>query len=130
MGISWSIYKIDGMTHIHPKNLATYKLYVYNPSIGAHKPYGDLSTQSCSGNANFWKIYSRYFGSPLANPRMRNVYRFRNRYNGTFLYTASITERLKLRKYPRKWDYGGTAFSWDTSVPVSATKPVWRFYNR
>ena len=49
-------------------NLATYKLYVYNPSIGANKPYGDLSGQSCSGNANFWKIYSTYFGNPLVKP--------------------------------------------------------------
>ena len=47
-------------------NAATYKLYVYNPSIGARKPYGHLSTQSCSGNANFWKIYWKYFGNTFA----------------------------------------------------------------
>lgn len=47
-------------------NIATYKLYVYNPSIGAKAPYGDLSRQSCSGNANFWKIYWAYFGDPFA----------------------------------------------------------------
>jgi hypothetical protein len=47
-------------------NIATYKLYVYNPSIGAKKPYGELSRQSCSGNANFWKIYWAYFGDPFA----------------------------------------------------------------
>ena len=129
-GNSRPIYKIDGMTHIHPKNLATYKLYVYNPSIGAHKPYGDLSTQSCSGNANFWKIYSKYFGSPLSPPRIRPVFRFRNRYNGNYLYTVSITERLNLRRYPRKWEYGGAKFSWDTSVTPTATRPMYRFYNR
>ena len=50
-------------------NIATYKLYVYNPSIGATKPYGDLSRQSCSGNANFWKIYWAYFGDPFAGAR-------------------------------------------------------------
>jgi len=49
--------------------LATYKLYVYNPSIGAKAPYGDLSSQSSSlsGNANFWWLYRKYFGDPLAN---------------------------------------------------------------
>jgi hypothetical protein len=50
----------------HTDNIATYKLYVYNPSIGAKAPYGDLSRQSCSGNANFWKIYWAYFGDPFA----------------------------------------------------------------
>lgn len=54
---------------VRPKNLATYKLYVYNPSIGAKKPYGDLSRQSCSGNANLWKIYWHYFGNPLGTPK-------------------------------------------------------------
>ena len=49
-------------------NLATFKLYVYKPSIGAKKPYGDLSGQSCSGNANFWKICSKCFGNPLVKP--------------------------------------------------------------
>ena len=123
------IYRKPQIT-LHPKNLATYKLYVYNPSIGAKKPYGDLSTQACSGNANFWKIYSKYFGSPLSPPRIRPIYRFRNRYNGNYLYTASITERLNLRRYPRKWEYGGAKFSWDTSVTAAATKPMYRFYNR
>ena len=49
-------------------NLATYKLYIYNPSVGAKAPYGDLSNQDCSGNANFWKIYWKYFGDPMAVP--------------------------------------------------------------
>jgi len=60
---------------------------------------------------------------------MRTVYRFRKHSNGTYLYTASIAERLNLKRSSR-WSYGGASFSWDTSVPVSATKPVWRFYNR
>jgi hypothetical protein len=49
----------SGMTYsggtgviVTPANLATYKLYVYNPSI--------------SGNSNFWTIYATYFGDPLA----------------------------------------------------------------
>jgi hypothetical protein len=54
---------------VRPKNLATYKVYVYNPSIGAKKPYGDLSRQSCSGNSNLWKIYWHYFGNPLGTPK-------------------------------------------------------------
>lgn len=51
-------------------DLATYKLYVYNPSIGARWPYGDLSTQSCAGNANFWKIFWAYWGDPLYEPAL------------------------------------------------------------
>ncbi len=117
VGIKKAIYKDATYgTHLHPKNLATFKLYVYNPSI--------------PGNTNFYIIYNRYFGSPFANPRFRPVYRFRNRYNGTYLYTASIAERAKLRDNPRKWSYNGSKFSWDTSVSVSATKPMYRFYNR
>lgn len=48
--------------------LGTYKLYVYNPSIGAEAPYGDLSHQECSGNANFWKIYWAWWGDPVIKP--------------------------------------------------------------
>jgi hypothetical protein len=55
---------------VRTRNLGTYKLYIYNPSIGAKSPYGDLSGQvsSLSGNANFWWIYRKYFGDPLAPP--------------------------------------------------------------
>jgi len=132
-GISKRIYDDAHFgTHLHPKNLATFKLYVYNPSVGAKYPYGDLSAQagSCTGNANFWLIYRRYFGSTFAHPRMRPVYRFRNKNNGTYLYTASIAERLRLRDRSGTWAYDGPKFSWDTSVPVSATKPMYRFFNR
>jgi hypothetical protein len=65
LGMEYWVYGKKG-AHVHPKNLATYKLYVYNPSIGARKPYGNLSRQACSGNANFWRIYRAYFGDPLA----------------------------------------------------------------
>jgi hypothetical protein len=130
-GISRPIYKIDGMDHIHPGDLASYKLYVYNPSIGAHKPYGDLSTQSPTGNANFWKIYNKHFGNPYANPRMRRVFRFQNRANHTYLYTVSVVERYHLAaKHRRTWTYQGVPFSVDTSVPATATVPLWRFYNK
>jgi len=62
-----------GMTYsvaegsVTPRNIATYKLFVYNPVIGARQPYGDLSSQSSlSGNANFWRIYRKNFGEPEA----------------------------------------------------------------
>ena len=125
------IYR-DPKVTLHMKNLATYKLYVYNPSIGTYAPYGDISGRSVTGNANFWKIYRRYFGSTFAQPRMRSVYRFRNRDNGTYLYTSSIAEWHKLRKpsYAKNWRYTGRAFTWDTSVPTSLTIPVYRFKNK
>ena len=55
---------------VNTANLSTYKLYIYNPSIGAKTPYGDLSSQasSLSGNANFWMIYRKYFGDTFATP--------------------------------------------------------------
>lgn len=118
-GIKKTIYRNDTYgTTIQPKNLATFKLYVYNPSV--------------PGNTNFYNIYSRYFGSPMANPRMRPVYRFRSRTNGSYLYTSSIAERHKLRQptYAKRWAYTGLAFSWDTSVAPTATVPVYRFKNK
>ena len=53
---------------ITPKNLATYKLFVYNPLVGVDPPYGDLSgrTDQLRGNAKFWEVYWRYFGDPMA----------------------------------------------------------------
>lgn len=128
VGISKSVYG----GQVHPKNLATFKLYVYNPSIGAKSPYGDLSAQagSCSGNANFWLIYRRYFGSTFANPRMLPVYRLRNRCTGSYLYTASAAERYHLASTHRKsWKLDGVVFSVDSSVPSTATVPMYRFYN-
>jgi hypothetical protein len=55
---------------VRTANLATYKLYIYNPSIGAKTPYGDLSSQASnlSGNANFWMIYRKNFGDTFAAP--------------------------------------------------------------
>lgn len=127
------IYREPTVT-LHMRNIATYKLFVYNPSIGASAPYGDLSSQAgqTTGNANFWVIYRRYFGSTFAKPQIRPVYSFRNRYNGTYLYTDSIAERHKLRKpsYARRWVYKGVAFKWDSSVPSTQTVPVYRFKNK
>jgi len=115
-GMSKTIYKhaVYG-TKIIPRNLATFKLYVYNPSV--------------PGNTNFFTIYSRYFGSPLASPRMKTVYRFRGKQNGTYLYTTSVAEWHKLRQgsYAKRWTYEGAKFSVDTSVPANQTIPVYRF---
>lgn len=63
----WTPGLANGYTRwVHTSNLATYKLYVYNPSVGARAPYGSLAGRSCSGNANFWLIYWKYFGNPMS----------------------------------------------------------------
>jgi len=114
---------------LHPKNLATYKLYVYNPSIGAKAPYTGMT--SATGNANFWLIYRKHFGGTYASPRMRRVFRLRNRHNGTYLYTTSVTTRYHyIAKHSGTWTYGGAPFSVDTSVTSASTVPVYRFYNK
>lgn len=123
-----SSYVTCGKTKVYPKNLATYKLYIYNPSIGAKTPYGDLSGQSCSGNANFWKIYRKYFGDPLASPRYKQIFRIRNTRTGNYLFTASPAERYR---YVRKSGYKveRVAFSIDTSCAANKVA-VYRFQNR
>jgi len=124
------IYRTPNIT-LHPENVATYKLFIYNPSIGVKKPYDDLVGRSCTGNANFWKIYRRYFGSTYSDPRLRRVFRFKNRSNGTYYYTTSVSQRYHLAtNHTKSWAYGGVTFSMDTSVPATATKPVYRFYNK
>ncbi|NTU71504.1 MAG: hypothetical protein HGB10_06760 [Coriobacteriia bacterium] len=117
--------------YIRTSNLATYKLYTYNPSIGTRMPYNDLVGRGCTGNANFWKLYRGYFGSTLTGPQFKRVFRFRNRSNGTYLYTASLTERYHLASsHSGTWLYQGTSFSVDTSVAAASTIPVYRFYNK
>jgi len=103
--------------YITPRNRATYKLYVYNPSV--------------PGNTNFYRIYKRYFGSPFAPPRMQPIYRFRKYSNGTYLYTKSIAERVKLRSatHSRYWEYKGRCYSVDNSA-TATTVPLYRFYNK
>ncbi len=46
-------------TVLYPENLATFKLYVYNPSI--------------PGNMNFSTIYRTYFGDPMSDPASSTV---------------------------------------------------------
>lgn len=119
-----------GSVKLKIMNLATFKLYTYNPSIGAKSPYGDLSSQSSnlSGNANFWYIYRKYFGDTFADPSVRPIFRLRNKGSGNYLYTKSQTERYKLVN-SGAWRYEKVAFSWDTSATTN-TSSVVRFYNR
>src|SRR5450759_320380 len=124
-GMSVDVY---GGLHVVPANLATFKLYTYNPSIGAKAPYGDLSGQSCSGNANFWKIYWKYFGDPQALPRYRPVYRFCSKSTHVYFFTTSDAERVAVIR-SGGWIYQGVGLSVDTS---SAANNSWlyRLYNK
>jgi hypothetical protein len=102
---------------VTPKNLATYKLYVYNPSIGAKRPYGDLSRQSCSGNANFWKIYWKYFGNPLGKPKSTPLPA------GVTRATINLSQQFARRLYSSPTTLTGYLVSADASIPV-AGRPV------
>jgi hypothetical protein len=115
---------------VKTRNVATYKLFVYNPVIGAKTPYGDLSKQSSnlSGNASFWWLYRKYFGDTFASPGKRTVYRFRDKKRGHFVWTASQAERYRLLKNT-KYKYESVAFSWNTSTTVNPCT-MYRFYNR
>lgn len=117
-GIKIYDYDLKQKVTIYPKNVATFKLYVYTPYSS-----GPKTTAS---------IYSRYFGSPLASARFKPVYRFKNRTNGTYIYTVSIAEKVKLRQpsYKKRWEYQGAKFKVDTSVPTSQTAPLYRFRNK
>ena len=125
---------------IYLANLATYKLYVYNPSIGAkadkNGQYGDLSSQlsSLSGNANFWHLYWKYFGDPFANPQVRSVYCFQSKSNGGFYYTSSPAGRYRYMQ-SKNWRSMGVSFSWNTTTTPTASGAVnsvsvARFYDR
>lgn len=135
------VYKLNssGSVVVVPWNLATLKLYVYNPSIGVNNIginpdgsgyYGDLAGKSLSGNANFWKIYSNYFGDPFSNPRLRPVYRFFNMKTGTHFYTASEVERYTVaRTWPTTYRFEGVAYSINASNTTN-TVPLYRFWNK
>jgi len=128
---TWDIYQSPKVA-IYPGNIATYKLYTYNPSIGAKTPYGDLSAQSgqLSGNANFWKIYWSWFGDPFADPAVKPVYRFQNRKTGSLYYTSSYAQRVALVKRSSKtFKYKGVAFSVTTS-PTTETVPIYAFLEK
>lgn len=103
----------DTTITIVPKTWCTYGLYKYTPYYPQKR---------------FWDYYVSYFGDPLASPRMRPVYRFRNRVNGTYFYTASEAKRYTLLRAAAKWSYGGTAFTVDASATANAT-PLYEMYN-
>lgn len=111
-------YELKKKVRIYPKNVATLKLYVYTPYSS-----GPKTTAS---------IYTRYFGSPLASARYKPVYRFKSKVNGTYIYTASIAEKVKLLQpsYKKRWTYQGAKFKIDTSVATSETTPLYRFRNK
>jgi hypothetical protein len=115
---------------VNTRNLATYKLFVYNPVIGAKSPYGDLASQSSklTGNALFWWVYRRHFGDTFANPAKRTVYRFRDKKRGHFVWTASQSERYRLLRN-KKYKYEAVAFSYNTSTTINPCT-MYRFYNR
>jgi hypothetical protein len=102
---------------VTPKNIATYKLYVYNPSIGAKRPYGNLSRQSCSGNANFWKIYWSYFGNPLGKPKSTPLPA------GVARATINLSQQSARSLYSSPTTLTGYLVSADASVSV-AGRPV------
>ncbi len=113
-------------------NIATYKLYVYNPSIGANQPYPDQNTKDgdhLSGNASFWLIHWRWFGDPFANPAIRPVYAFQDRKSGSYLYTTSPAEKYKLSRASKTYSYRGTMASVNTSGGVNPV-PVYKFLNK
>ncbi|MDO8964110.1 MAG: hypothetical protein Q7W30_06400 [Coriobacteriia bacterium] len=99
---------------IAPKNACTFALYTYTPY------YPQVS---------FWNIYVRYFGDPQQPARMRNVYGFINRSNGSIRYTSSETERYQLiKRGARAYRYTGVAFTVDTSATANST-PLYRLYD-
>jgi len=99
---------------IVPKNASTWSLYVYTP----YYP-----------QKSFWDIYVRYFGDPQQPARMRPVYRFVHRDNGSLRYRSSETERYKLiKRWSTTYRYNGIAFTVDSSATANS-KPLYRLYN-
>jgi hypothetical protein len=99
---------------IVPVNASTFALYTYTP----YYP-----------QVLFWNVYTRYFGDPQSPARLLPVYRFRNRTTGAYYYTASEGTRYNLiSKSWRTWEYGGVAFSEDTSA-VANTALIYRLEN-
>ncbi|HET6350529.1 MAG TPA: hypothetical protein VFG89_00145 [Coriobacteriia bacterium] len=108
-------YTLKQKVYVYPKNIATFKLYTYTPYSSGPKTTNTL--------------YTKYFGSPLSNPRYRPIFRFKKLSSGSYLYTASVSERYKLQLSPKSWRYDGTCFSSDSSATTETTRPVYRFYN-
>jgi len=99
---------------IVPKNACTWSLYVYTP----YYP-----------QKSFWDIYVRHFGDPQQPARMRPVYRFVHRSNGSLRYTSSETERYRLiKRWAHTYRYSGIAFTVDASATANS-KPLHRLFN-
>lgn len=112
----WDKY-LNPDVKVYPETLATYKLYIYNPSIG--------------GNTNFWNIYLSRFGNPAADPiagPAGTVFRFYNTKLGTHFYSASLSEanRVAALLYSR-FRYEGVAYF---ANPAKNSTPLHRFYNK
>ena len=108
------VQKYHRAIDIKPLNACTFSLYTYTP----YYP-----------QKNFWDIYTRYFGDPQASPRLRPLYRFRNKTNGTYLYTVSEAKRYTLiRTAPKKWQFEGVSFTVDASA-TAGTVPLYQMYN-
>ena len=106
-------YVPDG---VHTATLATYKLYVYNPSI--------------AGNTNFYNIYLARFGDPTAQPisgPAGAVFRFYNTRLGSHFYTVSVAEANTVQaRYYDTFKYEGIAY---IATPARNPNPLYRFYN-
>jgi hypothetical protein len=100
-----------------PATLATYKLYVYNPSIG--------------GNTNFWNIHLERFGDPGSDPISGPpgaVFRFYKKSNGSHFYTQSPAEANRVQAWLyASYKYEGMSYVAD---PAKNSTPLYRFYNK
>jgi hypothetical protein len=106
--------RVSYQKDIKPLNACTFSLYTYTPYYPQKL---------------FWDLYTRYFGDPQASPRLRPLYRFRNRANGTYLYTASEAKRYTLiRTAAKKWHFEGVSFTVDASA-TTGTVPLYQMYN-
>jgi hypothetical protein len=99
---------------IVPANASTFALYTYTP----YYPQSLV-----------WTCYVRFFGDPQTPPRMRPLYRFRSKSNGTYYYTASEAKRYTLiRTSAKKWSFEGATLSVDTSATAN-TASLYQLYN-
>jgi hypothetical protein len=95
---TWDIYRHPNIA-IFPWSLATYKLYVYNPSI--------------SGNTSFWNIYTSRFGNP--------VWPAVTKYTSTRLYGPSSVKAKKTLRLTGKVSYSASGY-----VTISKSRLVGR----
>jgi hypothetical protein len=112
-----NVYSYPAAAHINivPLNNPTWALYTYTPY------YPQIS---------FWNYYVKFFGDPLAPPRIKPVYRIYNKRTGATLWTTSLAEKYALLKsLGKRGRYEGVVFSLDTSSPANVA-PVYRVYNK